>query len=69
MGGATTFQEIRMNERTASIPVIFMTPKVQSHEVDRYRMLGALGVLSKPFDPMTLADEVRHIWEKGHPEP
>src|SRR5690349_704891 len=47
----------------SGIPVIFMTAKVQAHEVDRYKVLGALGVISKPFDPMTLADLVRQIWK------
>ncbi len=66
MDGVTTFHELRKNQRTASIPVIFMTAKVQSHEIDRYKALGALGVIPKPFDPMTLADDVRRISEKGH---
>ena len=35
----------------AHIPVIFMTAKVQKHEVERYLALGAAGVVCKPFDP------------------
>jgi DNA-binding response OmpR family regulator len=41
--------------------VIFMTARAQSGEVDQYRALGALDVIVKPFDPMTLATEVRAI--------
>jgi|SRR5581483_11370459 len=62
MDGPTTFQALRRSPSTAAIPVIFMTAKVQSHEVERYKALGALGVLPKPFDPMTLADQVRALW-------
>ena len=43
------------------MPVIFLTAKVQQHEVERYMTLGALGVIRKPFDAMTLPDEVRRI--------
>ena len=38
-----------------------MTAKIQKHEVDRYRDLGATGIIAKPFDPMSLADEVKRI--------
>jgi two-component system OmpR family response regulator len=64
MDGPTTFQALRKLPATARVPVIFMTAKVQSHEVERYKALGALGVIPKPFDPMTLADQVRAMWRK-----
>lgn len=64
MDGPTTFHALRKCPATALIPVIFMTAKVQSHEVDRYKAMGALGVLAKPFDPMTLADQIRGLWRR-----
>jgi CheY-like chemotaxis protein len=42
-------------------PVLFMTARVQAHEVEAYLASGAVGVIAKPFDPMTLADEVRAV--------
>ena len=66
MDGPSTLQALRANPATANYPVIFMTAKVQSHEVSRYIGLGALGVIAKPFDPMVLASTVRSIWEKAH---
>lgn len=43
-----------------SLPtVIFMTAKVQVNEVEKYRSLGAAGVIMKPFDPMTLPDQIQ----------
>jgi DNA-binding NarL/FixJ family response regulator len=39
-----------------------MTARVQPHEVAHYMALGAIGVISKPFDVMTLADDIRKIW-------
>lgn len=63
MDGPTTLQNLRANPATASIPVIFLTAKVQPSEVAQYQALGALNVIAKPFDPMTLAEQVRKIWE------
>jgi CheY-like chemotaxis protein len=61
MDGPTTLRRLRENPATAQIPVIFVTAKVQKHEVKRYLSIGAAGVIRKPFDPLTLPDEVRRI--------
>jgi CheY-like chemotaxis protein len=66
MDGPSTLLELRKCPATASIPVIFMTAKVQSHEVERYRAMGAMDVIAKPFDPMTLSDQIRQIWSRDH---
>jgi two-component system OmpR family response regulator len=66
MDGPSTLKHLRAVPATASYPIIFMTAKVQSHEVARYKDIGGLGVIAKPFDPMTLAQSVRSIWERGH---
>jgi CheY-like chemotaxis protein len=60
--GATTLARLCENSRTAGIPVVFMTARVQSCELDLFRSLGVVGVIPKPFDPMMLAVSVRaHI--------
>jgi CheY-like chemotaxis protein len=59
MDGAETLSHLRQNARTAAIPVIFMTARAQTSEVERFLSLGAAGVIAKPFDPMTLAASVR----------
>ena len=46
------------------MPAVFLTAKALPSEVARYKKLGALDVIAKPFDPMTLADQVKWIWEK-----
>ncbi|APR53187.1 response regulator [Sphingomonas koreensis] len=61
MDGPTTFARLREQPETADIPVVFITARTQSYEVASLRELGARGVLAKPFDPMTLADEVREL--------
>ena len=60
MDGPETLSALR--RRPSDVPVIFMTARVQTHEVLRYRELGAAEVIPKPFDPMTLADTVKTIW-------
>ncbi len=50
---------LRAKPETASIPVVFMTARAQTKELDRFKALGAIGVIAKPFDPMTLAEAVR----------
>ena len=59
MDGPTTLAKLRKNPRTAHIPVVFLTARTQTDEIEEYISLGAQGVLSKPFDPMTLAASVR----------
>ena len=69
MDGPTTLRELRKLPQTAQIPVIFMTAKVQAHEIDQYFELGAIGVVTKPFDPMTLCDQIREIWQRQAQSP
>lgn len=62
MDGPTTLKELKANEATAKLPVVFMTARSQPHEVEEYKSLGALDVITKPFDPIQLGDVVRGIW-------
>lgn len=64
MDGAETIKHLKADPDSADIPVIFMTAKIQSQELAKYIELGALGVITKPFDPMTIPDEVRKIVEQ-----
>lgn len=69
MDGIETLRRLRADARTAELPVVFVTAKVQRHEIDAYRRQGALGVIAKPFDPMRLADRVRAFLEEGGRSP
>lgn len=62
LDGPAVLKEMQQDPVLARIPVIFMTARVQSSEIDYYLALGAIGVVAKPFDPMTLAEEIRTIW-------
>jgi CheY-like chemotaxis protein len=59
MDGPTTLMKLRKNHQTSEIPVVFMTARAQAREVEQFISMGAQGVISKPFDPMTLASQVQ----------
>lgn len=61
MDGAQTLDAIRAWPSAAALPVVFITARAQAHEVARFRAMGALDVMTKPFDPMTLALELRAV--------
>lgn len=66
LDGPTTFRQMRESASLADIPVIFMTAKVMPAEMERFRRLGAIGVIAKPFDPLKLSDNVNAIWATMH---
>ena len=63
--GMETLKVLRATPGLPPVPVVFMTAKVQPQEVAVLRSLGAIDVIAKPFDPMTLAQTVRQIWERS----
>ena len=65
MDGPATLQALREIPQTAQTPVIFMTAKVQASEIQHYKSLGAVEVIAKPFDPMTLSAQISEIWQKS----
>jgi len=58
MDGLTTFRHLQAQESTAGIPVVLLTAKVQVGDRQLWDEMAVAGVISKPFDPMTLADEI-----------
>lgn len=64
MDGPTTFKHLQENEKTKDIPVIFMTAKAQTHEVEIFKNIGVVGVITKPFDPVQLCSEIEQIWKE-----
>lgn len=61
MDGISLFQELQKNSVTKVVPVILFTAKVNSSDIDYFTRLGVTGVIAKPFDPMTLAQEVASL--------
>jgi two-component system OmpR family response regulator len=60
--GPATLEAMRLDSR--GVPVIFLTARAPQ-EAERYRELGVLDVIPKPFDPMDLPGRVRAIWSRS----
>jgi two-component system OmpR family response regulator len=58
MDGSQTLAELRASAAVAVVPVIFITAKVQKHEVANYREIGAIDVIAKPFDPAAMSPAI-----------
>jgi two-component system OmpR family response regulator len=63
LDGPGTLKAMRAHPALKHIPVVFMTAKAMPQEVAKFRELGAASVIAKPFDPMTLGEQVLKIWE------
>jgi CheY-like chemotaxis protein len=64
LDGYDTCRFLKSNEKTRLIPVIFLSAKAQNYEKEIGYEAGAVGYLTKPFDPMTLHEQILNILEK-----
>lgn len=64
MDGPSVLKVLKNDPRYRHIPVVFITAKVQSEEVDHLLSLGAAAVIAKPFDPTTIAEQLCQIWDQ-----
>jgi len=58
MDGYETCRRLKQDAATRQFPVVFLTARAQKADRERGMKLGALGYLTKPFDPMTLHDQI-----------
>lgn len=65
MDGRTTLRHLRELPGLADVPAAFVTAKVDRLDVSQYLEDGVIGVIKKPFDPLTLATQLRRIWESA----
>lgn len=66
MDGLSTLKALREIPQMTEVPVIILSAKVQTHEVAYYKQQGAVDVIAKPFDPMTLPATIQCIWEQHY---
>ena len=64
MDGPTLFRKMKQDAQVSMLPVVFITAKATQRDTDELLTLGAAGVLSKPFSPKDLPDQLRTIWSK-----
>lgn len=65
MDGPSTLRAIRLAGHE-STPAIYLTARVQAHEVEALLNQGAIGVLRKPFDPTRLSEDLMALWETAN---
>ena len=58
MDGLAILQRLQDNPRTQKIPIFILTAKAQSHEQEYFGQLKVLSVITKPYDPMTISDQI-----------
>ena len=59
LDGFETCRLLKADPMTAPIPVVFLTAKSQREETRRALAIGAIACLTKPFDPLTIAGDLR----------
>lgn len=62
LDGPAVLRLLRSNPLFEKTPIIFMTERAHASEVKEYVGMGAACVITKPFDPLSLADQIRAIW-------
>jgi CheY-like chemotaxis protein len=61
MDGFTVLKKLKENPETSNIPVILLTAKLQPTGYHPSEQGQLAGILFKPFDPLTLADQIAEI--------
>ncbi len=64
LDGPATLQALRRRPALAGVPAIYMTAKTHPGDLARLRAQGAVDIITKPFDPMRLPDQIREIWNR-----
>ncbi len=62
--GLSTLKGLRSLEATRDTPVVFLTAMADAPDIACYQSVGSLGVIAKPFDPLTLAERVEALWRR-----
>ncbi|RVT43829.1 response regulator [Sphingobium algorifonticola] len=66
MSGIELLEKLRNRPSPVALPIYFITASARSSDIARYADLGANGIITKPFDPMTLARRIRSLWRENN---
>ena len=64
MDGRATYQALRAIPGLADAPMIFLTAKVQPAELQELFRLGAVDVIAKPFEALSLPDRLLSLLQQ-----
>lgn len=62
--GPSILKRLQTHPETSFIPVIFLTALVTPSELANLKQLGAIGILTKPFDPIKLPKQIETLLEE-----
>lgn len=68
MDGPTLMRRLQREHGLDAVPFLFVTARARTGDIQHFREVGAAAVLTKPFDPLTLASEVRARVSKPLPK-
>ena len=66
MNGLEVLGEMCRTAGFERVPAVFLTGLVLERDLRDLRASVALDIITKPFDPMTLADRINGIWNEIH---
>lgn len=64
LDGLSILKILREHQETHSIPIVFFTAKAMQNELDKYKSAGAVDIIIKPFDPLSLPELLLEIWKR-----
>src|SRR5262245_6382222 len=64
MDGWEVFGELLKDERTAKIPIVFLTARAELRDQARGLELGGVDYVTKPFDPLELAPLIEDLLDR-----
>jgi DNA-binding response OmpR family regulator len=64
--GKETLKHLKANQNTAGIPIILMTAKTQSAIAPDLTDLDLAGVITKPFRPLQLPEQIAQILSNNY---
>lgn len=65
MDGLSTLEAVRELPGCEDLPVVFMTARTRDADVRTMLAAGAVDVITKPFSPLDLAQQVRAVHERA----
>jgi CheY-like chemotaxis protein len=67
MDGFAIFARLQQDPATQAIPVLVLTSKVLARDLAQFELLQVAGVITKPFNPLTLAQQIATLlhWNEG----
>jgi CheY-like chemotaxis protein len=64
MDGPELLSKLRDMPGMAETPAVFVTAKTEAREIEPLLEAGAIGIVPKPFDPMTVGQTIQEMWDQ-----